>query len=103
MTAAWLFLVGALASTAFAQLGYKLYFRAGRQAYLTAAVVLFVGASLFAYLALQKLTVGMVYMSTAVTQLLVAGLAWGVLGERLTRDHFIALALIVSGVVLYAQ
>lgn len=103
MTAAWIALGGALLSTAFAQLAYKLHFvRAAGRVWLVTAVVLFVGASGFAYLALTSLTIGMVYMSTALTHLLVVGLSRWVLKEPLSADHGVALALIVTGIVVYA-
>ena len=103
MTAHWLALAGALCATALAQLFYKLYFRSHRKVHLVLSVGCFLSASLCAYGALKGLTIGMVYMSTALTQLLVIGLAHFVLGERLSRDHGIAMALIVSGIVIYAM
>ena len=102
MIVSWLALLGALCATALAQLFYKLYFSAHKRAYLVLSIGCFVAASLCAYLALKQLGIGMVYMSTALTQLMVAVLAWRVLGEPITRDHGIGLALIVSGIVLYA-
>lgn len=100
---AWMALGAAVAGTAFGQVAYKLHFRRRGPLALPVAAVLFVGASACAYLALRTLPLGTVYMSTALTQLLVAALARPVLGERLTRDHAVALALIVSGVVLYTR
>jgi uncharacterized membrane protein len=44
----------------------------------------------------------MVYMSTALTQVLVAGLSRWVLREPLTADHGVGLVLIVAGIVVYA-
>jgi len=101
--AAWLALLAALIATAVAQLAYKLTFTTGRRAWLAVALPLFLAATGSAYLALKGLSIGMVYMSTAVSQLLVAGLARVVLKETLTRDHGIALGLIVLGVALYAR
>jgi drug/metabolite transporter (DMT)-like permease len=100
---AWTALLAALAATALAQLTYKLTFSTGRRAWLLAAIPLFLGATGCTYLALKGLSIGMVYMSTAVTQLLVAGLARLVLKETLTRDHAVALTLIVLGVALYTR
>jgi drug/metabolite transporter (DMT)-like permease len=103
VTGAWIALGGALLSTAFAQLAYKLHFvRSAGWLWLGTALVLFVGASGFAYLALKSLTIGMVYMSTALTQLLVAGLSRWVLREPIGADHAVALGLIVTGIVVYA-
>ncbi len=101
MSGYWLALAGALVVTALAQLFYKLYFRTHRKMILLLSIGCFVCASLFAYVALKGLTIGMVYMSTALTQVLVIGLAHFVLGERLSRDHGVAMLLIVSGIVIY--
>jgi drug/metabolite transporter (DMT)-like permease len=102
VSAGWLALAGALLSTAQAQLSYKLYFREKRRTHLVVAIACFVGASVCSYFALRSLTIGMVYMSTAFTQVLVVGLAHWVLGEPFTRDHGVAMALIVLGIVVYA-
>lgn len=102
MSAGYFALAGALFATAQAQLSYKLYFRARQRTHLAVALVCFTGASVGSYIALKSLSIGTVYMSTAITQLIVVGLAHRVLGEPLTRDHGIALVLIVSGIVLYA-
>lgn len=103
MTASWLALGGTVGATALGQMAYKLYFARRALPVLAAAVLLFLTATACTYLALKGLSIGMVYMSTAVSQLLVAGLARLVLKETLTRDHGVALALIVAGVVLYAR
>lgn len=109
MTGAWLALGAALVSTALAQVAYRWHCRprpgAPRGPWgpgVAAAVALFLAATAFAYLALRALPLGTVYMSTALTQVLVAGLSWWVLGERLTRDHGVAMACIVLGIVAYA-
>jgi len=102
MSMSWLALIGALCATALAQLTYKLYFKDHSRPYLVVSITCFVAASLCAYLALKELNIGMVYMSTALTQLLVVGMAYRILGEPLTRDHGIGMAFIVSGIVLYA-
>ncbi|MDH5527346.1 MAG: EamA family transporter [Nitrospirota bacterium] len=95
-------LAGALISTALAQVSYKAYFRDRRLPLLVLALGLFVSAAACSYLALRGLTLGVVYMSTALTHVMVAALSWRLLGERLTRDHGIGLALITAGIVMYA-
>jgi len=99
---AWLALAGALLATAHGQLMYKLYFRSKRVYHLALSVGFFLAAPVCAYLALRTLNIGTVYMSTAITQVMVMALSHFVLGERLTMDHFIAIVLIVSGVTMYA-
>jgi drug/metabolite transporter (DMT)-like permease len=99
---AWLALGGALLATALAQVAFKLRFTTERRAWLAAAILLFLCATGGSYLALQGLSIGMVYMSTALTQVLVAGLSRWVLREPLTADHGVGLVLIVAGIVVYA-
>lgn len=108
MSASVAALAGALLSTALAQVSYKAYFGRGgdatrRPLLLALAVGLFVSAALCSYLALRGLTLGVVYMSTALTHVMVAGLSWKLLGEKLTRDHGVGLALIAAGIVVYAS
>lgn len=102
MILAWGFLAAALLCTAFAQVSYKRYFTNHHKPLLGIAVILFVSAAGFAFLSLKGLSIGMVYMSTAITHVLVVGLSHWLLKEPLTRDHGIATAFIASGVVLYA-
>jgi len=102
MSISWLALLGSLCVTALAQLMYKLYFKARHKPYLAVSITCFVIAASCSYLALRELEIGIVYMSTALTQLMVVGMAYRVLGEPITRDHGIGMAFIISGIVLYA-
>lgn len=101
-TYAWIELAGALTATALAQLCYKVYFVRRKRIYIGAAIALFVMVPPLAYLALTHLGVGIVYMSTALTQILVLVLSRFVLKERIGYSHAAAMALIVAGVVLYS-
>ena len=93
----------ALASTAFAQLSYKLYFVRGRPLrMLGTALTLFLLAQLGFFFALTQLEVGVVYMSTGLVHLLVIALSKFVLDEDITRDHVVAVAMIATGLVVYA-
>ncbi|MFQ5508346.1 MAG: hypothetical protein ACE5FN_03305 [Leptospirillia bacterium] len=102
MTLHWAALAAAIVLTALAQVTYKLYFRAHRRALVLLSVGLFLSASLMAYLALKGLSIGMVYMSTAITQILMAGLSRFILKETFSRDHAVAMTMIVTGIVIYA-
>ena len=102
MAGAWLALSGALLATAFGQLMFKLFFRGYRFIWLAAAIAFFCIAPFCNYLALQTLGIGTVYMSTAITIVLVVLLSRMVLGERLSREHGVATLLIVCGVLVYA-
>ena len=93
----------ALASTAFAQLSYKLFFSRGhRTATLVTALSLFVVAQVAFFLALTRLDIGVVYMSTGLTHILVLALSRFVLDEKVTQDHLVAVLLIGGGLILYA-
>ncbi|MGA7304153.1 MAG: hypothetical protein WBW88_04735 [Rhodothermales bacterium] len=97
----WIELSLALVFTALGQLCYKVYFVRRRRLYVILAITLFVLVPPFAFLALRHLGLGLVYMSTALTQLMVLGLSRVVLKERIGGAHVVAMALIVAGVVLY--
>ena len=99
----WLALAAVLVATASGQLLYKLYFVRERDVRcVVAAIGLFLAAPVCSYLALHGgLTLGMVYMSTALTHLMVGGMSRAVLREPLTRHHAAALVLIAGGLVLY--
>ena len=93
----------AVTATAFAQVSYKLFFVRGRRfAILAAAIGFFVLAQLSFFGALTQLDIGVVYMALGLTQVLVLFLSGRILGERITRDHAVAVAAIVSGMALYA-
>ena len=93
----------ALASTAFAQLSYKLYFVRGRSIRtLATALSLFVLAQVGFFFALTRLEVGVVYMSTGLVHMLVMALSRFVLRENVSRDHLLAVAMIATGLLIYA-
>lgn len=107
-------LVAALACTAFGQLAYKQLVdgrRGGLRSgwrdprslrLLFMALALFGTAQIGFFLALRGLSVGVVYMSTGLTQVLVLALSRVVLREGVGSDHAIAVGLILSGLALYA-
>ncbi len=96
-------LILALVCTAFGQLNYKLFFVRGKcWTNLILAVAFFCTIPICAYFALKQLAVGLVYMCTALTQLMILGLSHYVLKEKFTGNHAMALVLIISGIVLYA-
>ena len=99
--------VGALAvglfAASFGQVAFKLWATRGSRSRLVAALALFMVGQLGFFAALTQLEIGVVYMTTALSQILVLGLARGLVSERLTRDHAIAVGLIAVGVVLYAS
>jgi multidrug transporter EmrE-like cation transporter len=99
----WLVLAVALVATALAQVTYKAYFRNRRIWILGSALTLFVVAQLSFLLSLTTLEIGIVYMSMGAVHVMVLVLSGVVLQERISRDHVVAVAAIVSGLILYAS
>lgn len=102
MTISWAALAAALLCTAFGQVFYKMFFTAKRRRYLAIAILTFVMIPPLSYLALRNLTIGLVYMSTALTQVMVLVMSRYMLKETITRQHMLASALLVVGIILYA-
>ncbi len=93
----------ALICTALAQLTYKMYFERGRHLdRLMGALTLFGLAQIGFFAALTQLEIGVVYMSMGAVQLMVLGLSRYVLHENVSRNHMIAVLMIVGGLILYA-
>ncbi len=99
---AYLALGAALTLAAFGQLNFKLYALRSSRLNLAIALGCFVIAQICFFLALMDLRVGVVYLSTALTQILVLFLSRHVLREALTRHHAVAMTMIVAGIILYA-
>lgn len=97
----WFFLAATIVVTVIAQLAFKQHFRSGRRLYLAAAVALFCLAVLGTYLAARHLGIGRVYVGAALTYVLTPLAARRAFGEYLGRSHYVALVLIVAGVVVY--
>lgn len=93
----------ALLSTAVAQVSYKTYVAVHRETgVLFLALGLFGLAQIGFFVSLTTLDVGLVYMSTGLIHVMVLILSKFVLKESVTIDHWIAVALITLGLVLYA-
>lgn len=97
----WLFLGLTIIATVAGQLAYKQFFRSRRTGYVVAAIVLFCAAVVCTYFAVRALGIGRVYVGAALTYAITPLAARQLFGDRLTRNHFVALALIVAGVVVY--
>lgn len=102
MVVSWVALTAALLCTALGQVFYKMFFTDKRWRYLVIAILTFVMIPPLSYLALKHLTIGFVYMSTAFTQVIVLAMSRYILHETITRQHLLASALLVIGIVLYA-
>jgi len=98
----WLALSVSFCATALGQVVYKLFAKSHAMRHLLASGMFFVVAVFTSYFALRQIGVGVVYIGTALTQILVLILSKYVLQEHLSRDHFIAIGLISIGLAAYA-
>lgn len=103
MSAPLLALVAALTTTALAHVAYKQYSLDRNRLYLLVTVGLFGVTPALTYLAVKAFGIGLVYIATSMTYVIVAIAGRVVFGERLTRRTIVAMLLIVSGVLLYGS
>lgn len=94
-------LLFALLFTTAGQLLFRMYYVYNRKAYLTTALCTLLAVPLFSYLALLNLTLAFVYMSTALTHVLVLAMSHVFLKERLTRKQYISMSLIIIGIIVF--
>src|SRR5215469_9060568 len=90
----WTGLLAGLLFTAAGQVFFKHYYTSRRRLDLLAAVALFGLVPVMNFLALRGIAFGLVYMSTAVTQVLVLVMCRVFLGEKLQRSTLPGVALI---------
>lgn len=91
----------ALLSTAAGQLLFRMHYVYKKKAYLIAALATFLAVPLFSYLALLNLTLAFVYMSTALTHIIVLVMSRLFLKEQLARKQYISMSLIVIGILVF--
>jgi drug/metabolite transporter (DMT)-like permease len=101
MTGATLSLIGALAATAAAQVTYKAYSLGGRRLQLYATVFLFGLTPVLTYVAVKAFGIGLVYIATSVTYILVAAAGWFFFAERPSVRRVAAMGFIFSGILIY--
>lgn len=92
----------AIMSTAFGQVFYKKYSLNKKRVYLALTLGFFLINPVLSFLALQKISVDIVYVSTSLTILTVAVLSRIFLGEIMPSRSWAAIAIIVAGVLIYA-
>ena len=97
----WVWLALALLATALGQLLYKTASLHGSRVRLGVAVACFCIAPIASYLALRSLSLATVYVSTAISQLLVVVLSMASFGERYGSRQWLGLGLILVGVVVF--
>lgn len=94
-------LAGALGATAAAQIAYKKYSQRRRPLYLLVAVALFGITPVLTYVAVKAFGIGLVYISTSITYIVVTISGYVVFAEQLTRRSILAMLLISLGILIY--
>ncbi len=98
----WLALSVSYIVTAIGQVIYKMYAHTKNPWHFFWAVAFFIIAPFTSYIALQKLSVGMVFIGAAFSQVLILIMSKYTLKETLTKDHFISMTLILLGLFAFA-
>lgn len=98
---AWLWLGMALTATAAGQLVFKRASSGGSRWLLFVAIATFGLAPPASYMALHGLTLATVYISTALSQLVVVLASIALFGERYGLRQWLALGLIVIGILVF--
>ena len=94
-------LIVALLATAIGQLLFKLHYHRPGNGYLYAALGTFILIPPVTYVALLNISLAAVYMSTAISNVLVLIMSRAVLKERITKRHVTAAVLIIAGIVVF--
>ena len=101
MTLPVLALAASLISTAGGMVMFKHYYRSRDRLHFAYSILLFAAVPLTTFVALQGLTLGLVYMSTAATHVLVLVMSFFFLGERIPPRVLPGVALILAGILVY--
>lgn len=98
----YLYLSGAILSTAFGQFTYKKYAISSNKIYYWQTIVLFLLVPILSFKALQFFTIDVVYMSTSLTILIVLFLSKYFLHETIDQQSYWGIFYIILGVIIYA-
>lgn len=101
MNSGWLFLFMALGATALGQLVYKRACVVASRRMTAIAIVIFCVAPISSFLALNFLSLATVYVSTAISQVIVVLASISFFGERYSSRQWVALCLILAGVFIF--
>ena len=97
----WFWLALALLATALGQLLYKWSALRHSRILVCAAIACFCIAPIASYLALRSMSLATVYVSTAISQLVVVFGSMISFGERYGFRQWFGLALILAGVIVF--
>ena len=95
------YLLLAVTLTGIGQLLFRMHYLRAGYAHLTAALGTFLAVPLLNYLALRILPLGTVYMSAAVTHILVTIMSRVVLHERISGRKALSILLITLGILTF--
>ncbi len=101
MSLHWVSLFIAISATSLGQFFYKLFFQKKNTLFVILAVSLFISVPLFSYYALQEIDINIVYMSTAVTHILVIFLSKMFLNEQIQLEKMYAVLVVFFGMIVY--
>ncbi len=87
--------------TALGQLLYKQYFNRKQKIFLGLAILFFISVPYWNYKALTRLSIDLVYMLASLTILIVVTFSIGLFGEKVSKQQWLAAALIILGIILY--
>ena len=100
-TLATAILVVSVTLVAVAQVTFKRSMTESNRLQFLGAMALFGVAQIGFFFALLGIEVGMVYMATALTHVIVLVLSHRWLGERMERGHLVAAGIVALGVLIY--
>lgn len=97
----YIFLISAILTTAIGQFFYKKYAINGNIKFLIITLFLFIITPIFSFLALKKIPIDIVYVSTSLTILVVVALSKFLLNESIEKKTYLGILFIIIGVVIY--
>lgn len=80
---------------------FRMYYVYAQRIYLLTAFGTFLTVPVLSYLALHNLTLAFVYMSTSLVHVLILIMSHVFLDERLSKNHYISITLIIVGIIIY--
>lgn len=101
MDSSYYFLAFALLSTAFGHFFYKKYFFEKKYFFILFSIFLFFLTPIFSFLALKKIALDIVYISTSLTIIITMMLGRFFLDEKLTKNQILSCFVIILGIVVY--
>lgn len=101
MIFSYLFLFCAIFATALGQLFYKKYQITKNFKFYILSIGLFLSIPMFNFLALIQIKVDIVYMFTALTIFLVVLMSKVFLNEKISKQRYCGIILIILGVLIY--